>query len=71
MKRVNVYYTTIKPSDQDEPNYRAYYISRWIGEPFMTFDLPTASFELEQITVATYLGLKIDMIEWHKNRGSK
>lgn len=67
MKKVPVYYTTIK-QPQDQPNIRVYHISRWIGRPFLKFPLPS-DFEGEKFQVATHLGLLVSQIEWQSHRG--
>uniref|UniRef100_A0A6M3XH18 Uncharacterized protein n=1 Tax=viral metagenome TaxID=1070528 RepID=A0A6M3XH18_9ZZZZ len=68
MKKVNVYYTIIKP--KNSPNFRVYYISRWIGKPFKLFDLPS-NIEIEKLIVSRIIGLNPDQINWLANRGSE
>ncbi len=70
MKEVIVYYTIIKPSPAHLPNRRAYYISRWVGNPFMEFDLPS-DITIERIKVEDHLGLHGGQIEWRNHRGNR
>lgn len=59
--KVKVFYNILKPKDQDL-NIRAYYIHNYIGEPFISFDMGQ-NYELELLTVATHLGIKIEQLE--------
>ena len=65
--KINVYYNILK--DRQDENVRAYYISNFIGEPFMTFELGQNN-ELEILTVATHLGIKVEQMNIIK-RGKK
>ena len=69
MNKVHIYYTTIK-QPFDPPNLRAYFISRWVGVPFMEFALPS-DIKVEKMKVASHLGLYTSQIEWRNRRGHK
>lgn len=64
-KKIKIFYVIDKSTPQDEPNQRWYYINNYIGDPFIKFDLGQNN-DLERLTVATHLGLKVDQIEFVK-----
>ena len=64
---IHIYYRTEITASGYE-NMREYYVSRFIGGPFLKFNLPN-DFEDEKRVVAEHLGLKMRQINWRPHRG--